>query len=122
MKDLKVESKKFLCNDCPTRWSTTYELLKIAVDLEKVFEKFEAKDPTFARDVVTLEEEDFRVCRAMVGFLEKFKLEAEKPLGSSQPRASQDVVHIDDENDFMGDFLVEAENPSGPTDSELTEY
>nr|KAJ0188773.1 hypothetical protein LSAT_V11C900464680 [Lactuca sativa] len=45
MKELNVESKKFLCNDSPTRWNSTYELLKIAVKLEKVFGKFEVKGP-----------------------------------------------------------------------------
>nr|KAJ0184815.1 hypothetical protein LSAT_V11C900470190 [Lactuca sativa] len=43
MKELNVESKKFLCNDSPTRWNSTYELLKIAPELEKVFGMFEVK-------------------------------------------------------------------------------
>ncbi|CAI9261754.1 unnamed protein product [Lactuca saligna] len=74
MKELNVESKKVLCNDSPTRWNSTYELLKIAVELEKVFGKFEVKDPTYVRDVVSPVEEDFKICRAMVRFLEKFKI------------------------------------------------
>nr|KAJ0188873.1 hypothetical protein LSAT_V11C900461000 [Lactuca sativa] len=43
MKELNVESKKFLCNDSLTQWNSTYELLNIALELEKVFDNFEVK-------------------------------------------------------------------------------
>nr|KAJ0205165.1 hypothetical protein LSAT_V11C500286050 [Lactuca sativa] len=43
MKELNVESKKFLCNDSSTQWNSTYELLKNAEELAKVFGKFEVK-------------------------------------------------------------------------------
>nr|KAJ0227033.1 hypothetical protein LSAT_V11C100045650 [Lactuca sativa] len=85
MKELNVESKKFLCNDSPTRWNSTYELLKIAVELEKVFGMFEVKDPTFVRDVLTPSKEDFNICRAMVGFLEKFKVKTDIVSTSTKP-------------------------------------
>ncbi|CAI9299217.1 unnamed protein product [Lactuca saligna] len=87
MKELNVESKKFLCNDSPTRWNSTYELLKIAVELEKVFGMFEVKDPTFVRDVLTPSKEDFNICRAMVGFLEKFKVKTDIVSTSTKPMA-----------------------------------
>nr|KAJ0212605.1 hypothetical protein LSAT_V11C400228360 [Lactuca sativa] len=86
MKAVGVESTKFLCNDCPTRWNSTYDLLKIAVDLEKSFydslvgnsyrlwKHLIYKNRSFARDVVTPGSQDFVTCRAMVTFLEKFKV------------------------------------------------
>nr|KAJ0207633.1 hypothetical protein LSAT_V11C500282980 [Lactuca sativa] len=52
MKELNVESKKFLCNDSPTRWNSTYELLKIAVELEKVFGMFEVKGSFIFHSIV----------------------------------------------------------------------
>nr|KAJ0211573.1 hypothetical protein LSAT_V11C400177550 [Lactuca sativa] len=85
MKELNVESKKFLCNDSPTRWNSTYELLKIAVELAKVFGKFEVKDPTYVRDVVSPVEKDFKICRAMVGLLEKFKVKTDIISTSTKP-------------------------------------
>nr|KAJ0185817.1 hypothetical protein LSAT_V11C900503420 [Lactuca sativa] len=84
-KELNVESKKFLCNDTPTRWISTYELLKIAVELKKVFGMFEVKDPTYVQDVLTPTKEYFNICRAMVGFLEKFKVKTGIVSTSTKP-------------------------------------
>nr|KAJ0207108.1 hypothetical protein LSAT_V11C500290930 [Lactuca sativa] len=79
-KKRRVESTKFLCNDCPTRWNSTYDLLKITMDLEKAFYEYEME---FHWLIVPLHEmwlpasEDFVTCRAMVSFLEKFKVKTE---------------------------------------------
>nr|KAJ0200489.1 hypothetical protein LSAT_V11C600329940 [Lactuca sativa] len=39
----------------------------------RFLESLKLKDPTYVRDVVSPVEEHFKICRAMVGFLEKFK-------------------------------------------------
>nr|KAJ0189514.1 hypothetical protein LSAT_V11C800417880 [Lactuca sativa] len=157
MKAIGVESTKILCNHCLTRWNSTYDLLKIAVDLEKDFYEYEMEGSfffcivfefltvisaslgvhhSFSRDVVTPVSEDFVTCRAMVSFLEKFKFKIElasmtsKPLANqffgeykmpkNQPlselditaKANQDVVHINDDADFVGDYFVQSTNSS----------
>nr|KAJ0226816.1 hypothetical protein LSAT_V11C100042980 [Lactuca sativa] len=201
MKELNVEPKKFLCNDSPTQWNSTYELLKIAVELEKVFGMFEVKDLTYVRDVLTPSKEDFNICKAMVGFLEKFKVKTNivststKPMAhrffgeyvmytntlrngrlvpnfkfiksknpqkdlmlnsevilkakaliqglqqrfenffyfykskfdntnssQNQKHGHEDVVVIDEENDFMGDLIVQSDYPSASMETELTRY
>lgn len=38
-----TKSRRFLCNDCPTRWNSTYELLNVAVDLEEAFLNYEIR-------------------------------------------------------------------------------
>nr|KAJ0187490.1 hypothetical protein LSAT_V11C900494050 [Lactuca sativa] len=215
MKAVGVESTKFLCNDCPTHWNSTYDLLKIAVDLEKAFYEYEMEDRSFARDVVTPVSEDFVTRRAMVSFLEKFKnwcrrlqnhwqisflekyvaftsywgdfeilndymyfvtildprmktgflrdalktlikykMPENKPLSELDITAkakslikdvetrfenffncyntnsnvpfetvgSQDVVHIDDDDDFVGDYFAQSVNSSASKETELTRY
>nr|KAJ0200833.1 hypothetical protein LSAT_V11C600322790 [Lactuca sativa] len=203
MKAVGVESTKFLCNDCPTRWNSTYDLLKIAVDLEKAFYEYEMEDRSFARDVVAPVSEDFVTCRAMVSFLEKFKVKTELVSTTSKPLAnrffgevcgiykhirvwsknkrfysigkdmidtyekywgdfenlndhmyfatildprmkteflrhvfetlinsnvpfetggSQDAVHIDDDDDFVGDYFAQSVNSSASKETKLTRY
>nr|KAJ0194752.1 hypothetical protein LSAT_V11C700350080 [Lactuca sativa] len=41
--------------------------------------------PTYVRDVVSPIEEDFKICRAMVGFLEKFKVKTNIISTSTKP-------------------------------------
>jgi hypothetical protein len=41
----KVDSKAFLNLDCPTRWNSTYEMLKAACTYEKVFLRYPDEDP-----------------------------------------------------------------------------
>nr|KAJ0202971.1 hypothetical protein LSAT_V11C500290790 [Lactuca sativa] len=89
MKGVVVESTKFLCNDCPTRWNSTYELLKITMDLEKAFYEYEMEDRSFARDMATPGSEDFVTYRAMVSFLEKFRFKTELVSTSSKPLANR---------------------------------
>lgn len=36
-----LETNKFLCGDCPTRWNLTYDILKIALELREAFVKYE---------------------------------------------------------------------------------
>nr|KAJ0199378.1 hypothetical protein LSAT_V11C600324310 [Lactuca sativa] len=37
MKDSDLEVDKFLCGECPTRWNSTFELLKSTLNLKDVF-------------------------------------------------------------------------------------
>nr|KAJ0228035.1 hypothetical protein LSAT_V11C100045760 [Lactuca sativa] len=41
MKDFDLEGDKFLCGECPTRWSSTFELLKSALNLKDAFFEYE---------------------------------------------------------------------------------
>nr|KAJ0204042.1 hypothetical protein LSAT_V11C500293830 [Lactuca sativa] len=47
------------------------------------------EDRSFARDVVTPVSEDFVTCRAMVSFLEKFKVKTELVSTTSKPLANR---------------------------------
>nr|KAJ0207413.1 hypothetical protein LSAT_V11C500286060 [Lactuca sativa] len=49
----------------------------------------EDPDPTYVRDVVSPVEEDFKICRAMVGFLEKFKVKTDIISTSTKPMTHQ---------------------------------
>ncbi|KAJ9557040.1 hypothetical protein OSB04_011654 [Centaurea solstitialis] len=99
MKECGVESKKFLCGDCPTRWNSTHDLLKIAVALEEVFIKYELEDVSFGRDLGRVpEHSDFKVCIDVVNFLEKFKTKTELISASSKPLAHlflREILDVD---------------------------
>ena len=43
MKDCGLEEEKFLCGECPTRWNSTFELLKSALVLQEVFFEYEVQ-------------------------------------------------------------------------------
>nr|KAJ0225048.1 hypothetical protein LSAT_V11C100016270 [Lactuca sativa] len=40
----------------------------------------------------------------------------------SETRGSQDVVHINDNDDFLGDYFVQSANPLASKETELTRY
>ncbi|CAI9303175.1 unnamed protein product [Lactuca saligna] len=148
MKELNVESKKFLCNDSPTRWNSTYELLKIAVELEKVFGMFSVKDPRLkfeflqqafekliklknTREPPIFNSEVTLKAKALIRDIEKkienffnfYKAKFDNTESSqSQTRAQEDVVMFDDENNFMGDLIVKSDYPLASTETELTQY
>ncbi|XP_071698249.1 zinc finger BED domain-containing protein RICESLEEPER 1-like [Rutidosis leptorrhynchoides] len=93
MKDESIESNKFLCGDCPTRWNSTYETLKRVVDLRSIFFKYEEDDTNYERELSREPgarapgHDDFGVAERMVNFLEKFKDTTESVSASTKPLA-----------------------------------
>ncbi|XP_021722397.1 zinc finger BED domain-containing protein RICESLEEPER 2-like [Chenopodium quinoa] len=53
--DEKINTKKGLCLDVPTRWNSTYLMLNTAIELEDAFERYSEKDPHY---VIDLDERD----------------------------------------------------------------
>ncbi|PWA60048.1 zinc finger BED domain-containing protein RICESLEEPER 2 [Artemisia annua] len=67
-------SKKFLVSECPTRWNSTHDMLKTAIELKEAFFDYDFNNSSFARDLEEIPKRvDFEVCRKVVSFLEKFK-------------------------------------------------
>nr|KAJ0197485.1 hypothetical protein LSAT_V11C700376080 [Lactuca sativa] len=76
MNDCGLQTKKFLCGDTPTRWNSTFELLKSAYELREAFIEFGIRVP---------ENYDFEVVTEMVKFFEKFKTKTELVSATSKP-------------------------------------
>ncbi|KAJ9557436.1 LOW QUALITY PROTEIN: hypothetical protein OSB04_012050 [Centaurea solstitialis] len=88
MKDCGLETKKFLCGDTPTRWNSTFELLKTAYELREAFVEFGIKDPAYEKDLGRVpEHSDFNAIKDM--FLEKFKTKTDTVSSTSTP-----LVHL----------------------------
>nr|KAJ0220885.1 hypothetical protein LSAT_V11C200067600 [Lactuca sativa] len=47
IKDAAVESQRFLCGETPTRWNSTFELLRSAYDVKDAFLEYSHQDPMF---------------------------------------------------------------------------
>ncbi|KAJ9553215.1 hypothetical protein OSB04_017260 [Centaurea solstitialis] len=105
MKECGVESKRFLCGDCSTRWNSTQDLLKIVVALEEVFIKHAVQDISFGRDLGrVLKHSDFKI----------------NIFGNG--KHNNEDVGRDVGNDFVGEFLnVEGNNPVA-MENELNRY
>ncbi|GKB30545.1 zinc finger BED domain-containing protein RICESLEEPER 2 [Tanacetum coccineum] len=72
MKESGLESNRFLCGECPTRWNSKHDMLKIAIELRDVFFKYELVDDGYYRDLNRVpEHSDFGACKDIVEFLEK---------------------------------------------------
>ncbi|PWA91957.1 AC transposase [Artemisia annua] len=85
MEEVNLESNKFLWNECPTRWNSKHDMLKIACSLREVFFKYELVDDCYYRDVERVPEHShFGVCEGIVEFLEKFKAKTELISSSSK--------------------------------------
>ncbi|PWA78517.1 zinc finger BED domain-containing protein RICESLEEPER 2 [Artemisia annua] len=99
MKDTNLESKRFLCGECPTRWNFKHDMLKIACSLREVFFKYELEDDCYYRDLERMPEHSyFGVCEVVVEFLEKFKTKTELISSSSKPLAHlfyREILDID---------------------------
>ena len=88
MKESGLESNRFLCGECPTRWNSKHDMLKIAVELREVFFKYELVDDSYYRDLDRVpEHSDFGACKEIVEFLDKFKAKTELISSSSKPLA-----------------------------------
>nr|KAJ0203001.1 hypothetical protein LSAT_V11C500280660 [Lactuca sativa] len=86
MKDAAVESQRFLCGETPTRWNSTFELLRSAYDVKDAFVEYSHQDPMFQKTVGRVpSHSDFEMIKKMMEFLEKFKKKTEKVLCSTKP-------------------------------------
>ncbi|XP_023918455.2 zinc finger BED domain-containing protein RICESLEEPER 2-like [Quercus suber] len=81
MEKLGIESKCLLSLDVPTRWNSTYLMLDIAENFEKVFLRMDFKDDSYSSYFLNKEKSgglgspcgvDFQNCRTFVGFLKLF--------------------------------------------------
>ncbi|GJR63610.1 zinc finger BED domain-containing protein RICESLEEPER 2 [Tanacetum coccineum] len=45
------DSNRFLITECPTRWNSTYDMLKSAIDLQDAFYNYSMKNASFSRDL-----------------------------------------------------------------------
>ncbi|PWA52675.1 zinc finger BED domain-containing protein RICESLEEPER 2 [Artemisia annua] len=99
MEEANLESNRFLCGECPTRWNSKHDMLKIACSLREVFCKYELEDNCYYRDLERVpEHSDFGVCEGVVEFLEKFKVKTELISSSSKPLAHlfyREILDID---------------------------
>ncbi|GJY90006.1 zinc finger BED domain-containing protein RICESLEEPER 2 [Tanacetum coccineum] len=67
-------SNNFLISECPTRWNSTHDMLKTAIELKDAFFDYDFNNSCFARDLEEIPKQaDFEVCKKVVTFLEKFK-------------------------------------------------
>ncbi|XP_023911292.2 zinc finger BED domain-containing protein RICESLEEPER 2-like [Quercus suber] len=78
---LGIESKSLLCLDVPTRWNSTYLMLKTTQKFEKVFIRMDFEDDNYFSYFMNKENSggmgspsgiDFRNCRTFVGLLKLF--------------------------------------------------
>ncbi|GJT83729.1 zinc finger BED domain-containing protein RICESLEEPER 2 [Tanacetum coccineum] len=96
MKESGLESNRFLSDECPTRWNSKHDMLKITIELRDAFFKYELVDDCYYRDLGRVpEHSDFGACK--------------------------DVANGGD-NDFVYDFLNLEESGSIESDGELTIY
>ncbi|GJY96816.1 zinc finger BED domain-containing protein RICESLEEPER 2 [Tanacetum coccineum] len=82
------DSNRFLIAECPTRWNSTYDMLKSAIELQEAFYNYSMKNASFSRDLEEIPRRtDFDVCQQVCDFLEKFKEKTELVSTQSSPVA-----------------------------------
>nr|GEW21889.1 zinc finger BED domain-containing protein RICESLEEPER 2 [Tanacetum cinerariifolium] len=76
------DSNRFLIAECPTRWNSTYDMLKSVIELQEAFYNYSMKNASFSRDFEAIPRRtDFDVCQQHLREWEvvpKFKLMVEK--------------------------------------------
>ncbi|CAI9282170.1 unnamed protein product [Lactuca saligna] len=145
MKDAAVESQRFLCGETPTRWNSTFELLRSAYDVKDAFLEYSHQDPQckskFMKVVFTqmlkAKNKDKKMsadeieskARAKVIDIEckldkffKTYLERSNMTSSSQQETPEEVVNFDDENEFFGSYMTSGSFPSTSSESQLQRY
>ena len=109
MERLGIESKCLLSLDVPTRWNSTYLMLYIAKNVEKVFLRMDFEDDSYSSHFMNKENcgglgspsgFDFQNCRTFVGFLKLFYNTTKKFFGSLYVTS----------NTFFDDIFVIQEN------------
>ncbi|XP_042021127.1 zinc finger BED domain-containing protein RICESLEEPER 2-like [Salvia splendens] len=78
----KVDTSKDLCLDVPTEWNSTYLMLEVALQYERVMEGFKLLSPKVVRDLNEVQDDDLTVgvpevhdwlaIKRMFGYLRKF--------------------------------------------------
>ncbi|GJU62736.1 zinc finger BED domain-containing protein RICESLEEPER 2 [Tanacetum coccineum] len=82
------DSNRFLIAECPTRWNSTYDMLKSAIDLQEAFYNYSMNNASFSHDLNAIPRRtDFDVCQQVCDFLEKFKEKTELVSTQSSPVA-----------------------------------
>ncbi|GJZ00992.1 zinc finger BED domain-containing protein RICESLEEPER 2 [Tanacetum coccineum] len=82
------DSNRFLIAECPTRWNSTYDMLKSAIDLQEAFYNYSMNNASFSRDLKAIPRRtDFDACEKVCDFLEKFKEKTELVSTQSGPVA-----------------------------------
>ncbi|XP_071914073.1 zinc finger BED domain-containing protein RICESLEEPER 2-like [Coffea arabica] len=94
----KIECKRLLCLDVPTRWNSTYLMLDTAQRFERAFERFEEQDPYMLQELENLPtKSDWTKARFLVIFLENFYQLTVKVSGSKYVTSNNfftDISHI----------------------------
>ncbi|XP_038895827.1 zinc finger BED domain-containing protein RICESLEEPER 2-like [Benincasa hispida] len=67
-----IDSKSMLCLDVPTRWNSTYLMLKAAVKFEKAFERLEDYDTVYMNEEEKPTTRDWEMVRIFTKFLSVF--------------------------------------------------
>nr|KAJ0188963.1 hypothetical protein LSAT_V11C800452830 [Lactuca sativa] len=102
--------KAFLCGDTPTRWKSTFMLLKSAYQLREAFMEFGVRDynsefyvsltyKSYERDLGRVPENyEFEIVMEIVKFFEKFKTKTELVSATSKPLVNlfiREVLDVD---------------------------
>ncbi|PWA83779.1 zinc finger BED domain-containing protein RICESLEEPER 2 [Artemisia annua] len=63
------DSNRFLIAECPTRWNSTYDMLKSAIDLQEAFYNYNLKNASFSRDLESIAHRaNFDACQRVCDF------------------------------------------------------
>ncbi|KAL4562445.1 hypothetical protein LXL04_034650 [Taraxacum kok-saghyz] len=90
MKDIGLDKKTFLCGESPTRWNSTFELLRSSYNARDAFVEYGIKEKSFEVDLERVpEHSDFDEIKKVMDFLEKFKTKTENVSASTKP-----LVHL----------------------------
>nr|KAJ0213888.1 hypothetical protein LSAT_V11C400225690 [Lactuca sativa] len=89
MKDVVAETQRFLCGETPTRWNSTFELLRSTYDVKDAFLEYSHQGfviQCFKKSVERIPSHfDFEMIKNMMEFLEKFKKKTGKVSSSTKP-------------------------------------
>ncbi|KAD3336325.1 hypothetical protein E3N88_31844 [Mikania micrantha] len=96
-----IDSKSFLCLDCPTRWNSTYEMLFRAQKFEKAFDEYDLEDSNYRNDLGSCDvptKTNWHYARHLAKALEMFKNKTIKASCSSHVVVNKffkDIMEID---------------------------
>ncbi|PWA71318.1 zinc finger BED domain-containing protein RICESLEEPER 2 [Artemisia annua] len=80
------DSNRFLIAECPTRWNSTYDMLKSAIDLQEAFYNYSLKNASFSRDLESIPRRaDFDACQRVCDFF----------LKNSKRKPNYEILDID---------------------------